>query len=117
MLAGMAPTGTGVSFIEIGVSDPSKSTLFLEQMFGWKFHPFGQPAEGWLEAPSFRVGVHGGDPNWGFFVYFGVPDLDAAIAEVNRLGGTAEAPTDEPGFGRFCTCRDPQGLRFGLHQP
>jgi predicted enzyme related to lactoylglutathione lyase len=90
--------------------------LFLEQMFGWKFHPIGQPAEGWLQAPSFKVGVHGGDPTWGGFVYFGVPDLDAAIAEVNRLGGAAEIPTDEPGFGRFCTCRDPQGLRFGLHQ-
>ena len=33
MLAGMAPTGAEVSFIEIGVSDPSKSTSFLEQMF------------------------------------------------------------------------------------
>jgi hypothetical protein len=68
MLAGMAPTGAEVSFIEIGVSDPSKSTLFLEQMFGWKFHPIGQPAEGWLQAPAFRVGVHGGDPTWGVFV-------------------------------------------------
>jgi uncharacterized protein len=116
MLAGMAPTGAEVSFIEIGVSDPSKSTLFLEQMFGWKFHPFGQSAAGWLQAPTFKVGVHGDDPNWGFLVYFGVTDLDAAIAEVNRLGGAAEIPTDEPGFGRFCTCRDPQGLRFGLHQ-
>jgi hypothetical protein len=52
----------------------------------------------------------------GFLVYFGVPDLEVAIADVNRLGGAAEIPTDEPGFGRFCICRDPQGLRFGLHQ-
>ena len=116
MLADMVPIGAEVSHIEIGVSDVSKSRAFLEQMFGWKFHPFGQGVEGWFQTPSFKAGIHGGDPNWGFFVYFGVPDLEIAIAEVKRLGGAAEAPTDEPGFGRFCTCRDPQGLRFGLHQ-
>ena len=116
MLADMVPIGAEVSYIEIGVSDVSKSRAFLEQMFGWKFHPFGQGAEGWFQSPSLKVGMHGGDPNWGFLVYFGVPDLEAAIADVNRLGGTAEVPTDEPGFGRFCICRDPQGLRFGLHQ-
>jgi predicted enzyme related to lactoylglutathione lyase len=116
MLADMLPTCAEISYIEIGVSDASKSRAFLEQMFSWKFHPFGQGAEGWFQTPSLRAGIHGGDPDWGFLVYFGVADLEAAIADVNRLGGAAEAPTEEPGFGRFCTCRDPQGLRFGLHQ-
>ena len=116
MLADMVRIGAEVSYIEIGVSDASKSRAFLEQMFGWTFHPFGQGAEGWFQTPSLKAGIHGGDPAWGFLVFFGVPDLAAAITDVNRLGGTAEAPTDEPGFGRFCTCRDPQGLRFGLHQ-
>lgn len=23
---------------------------------------------------------------------------------------------EEPGFGRFCSCKDPEGVRFGLHQ-
>ena len=116
MLADMIPTGAEISYIEIGVSDASKSRMFLEQMFGWKFHPFGQGAEGWFQTPSLKAGIHGGDPNWGFLVYFGVPNLEGAIADVNRLGGAAEVPTNEPGFGRFCICRDPQGLRFGLHQ-
>jgi uncharacterized protein len=116
MLSDMVPIGAEVSFIEIGVSDAAASRAFLEQMFGWEFHPFGQGAEGWFQTPSLKAGLHGGDPNWGFLVFFGVPDLEAAIADVNRLGGAADAPTDEPGFGRFCMCRDPQGLRFGLHQ-
>jgi uncharacterized protein len=116
MLADMIPIGAEVSYIEIGVSDASKSRAFLEQMFGWEFHPFGLGAEGWFQTPSLKAGIHGGDPDWGFLVYFGVPDLEAAIADVNRLGGAAEVPTDEPGFGRFRTRRDPQGLRFGLHQ-
>jgi len=112
----MASISAEVSFIEIGVSDASKSSAFLEQMFGWKFHPFGPGGQGWFQTPSLKAGLHGGDPNWGFLVYFAVPDLAVAITEVNRLGGTTEAPTEEAEFGKFCTCRDPQGLRFGLHQ-
>ncbi len=115
-MTSMPPTGAEVSYIEIGVSDASKSKAFLERMFGWDFHSFGDGAEGWYETPPFKIGLHGGDPNWGFLVYFGVPDLEAAVSDVSRLGGTAEKSTEEPGFGRFCICRDPQGLRFGLHQ-
>ncbi len=48
-------------------------------------------------------------------MFFRVPDLDAAIARVVSLGGQAEAPTEEPGFGKFCFCTDPSGLKFGLH--
>jgi len=51
MLADMAPIGGEVSFIEIGVSDASKSRVFLEQMFGWKFNPFGQGGEGCSRLP------------------------------------------------------------------
>jgi predicted enzyme related to lactoylglutathione lyase len=50
------------------------------------------------------------------FSCLGVPDLDAEMADVTRLGGSAESVNDEPGFGRFCICRDPEGIRFGLHK-
>src|SRR5271154_346245 len=119
-MADTAPIGTAVahqvSFIEIGVADAAKSRSFLEQMFGWKFHPFGQGSDGWFQTPSMKAGVHGGDASQGFLVFFGVPDIEAAMADVVRFGGTAEAPMEEPGFGRFCICYDPQGLRFGLHR-
>src|ERR1700694_4111730 len=101
MLADMVPIGAEVSYIEIGVSDASKSRAFLEQMFGWKFHPFGRSDEGWFQTPSLKAGIHGGDPTWGFLVYFGVPDLEAAMTNVNRLGGVADVPTYEAGFGWF----------------
>jgi len=116
-MADTRPTPAQVSFIEIGVADASKSRLFLEQMFGWKFHPFGKASDGWFQTPSLKAGVHGDDPNQGFLVFFGVPNLELAAAEVIRLGGNAEAPIKQPGFGRFCICVDPQGLRFGLHEP
>jgi predicted enzyme related to lactoylglutathione lyase len=115
MLSDMVPISAEVSYIEIGVADALKSRSFFEQMFDWKFHPFGQGSDGWFQTPSFKAGIHGADPNQGFLVFFGVPDLEAAIANVTTLGGAAEAPSEEPGFGRFCICSDPQGLRFGLH--
>jgi predicted enzyme related to lactoylglutathione lyase len=91
-MADMLPIGAEVSFIEIGVADTSKSRSFLEQMFGWKFHPFGQGAEGWFQTPSLKAAIHGDDPNQGFLVFFGVPDLEVAIADVIRLGGSSRGP-------------------------
>jgi predicted enzyme related to lactoylglutathione lyase len=105
-----------VSFIEFGAGDAGKARTFLEQLFGWDFHLMGTGAEGWFQTPSIKAGLHGNDPAPGIFVFFGVPVLEEAIAKVRQLGGEAGEPSEEPGFGRFSTCRDPQGIRFGLHQ-
>ena len=70
------------------------------------------------EAGGLRAGLHGGDPGWGIVAYFRVTDIEAAARRVVELGGSVEAEAvAEPGFGRFRHCRDPQGLRFGLHEP
>lgn len=51
-------------------------------------------------------------PHW--MVYFGVPDTDAAVAEVDRLGGRVLAdPTDTP-YGRYSMVNDNQGVSFSL---
>jgi predicted enzyme related to lactoylglutathione lyase len=62
------------------------------------------------------MGMHGDDPQPQIYVFFEVPDLEQAIALVREAGGEAEPPAEQPGFGRFSNCRDPQGIRFGLHQ-
>jgi uncharacterized protein len=105
-----------VSYIEFGAGDAGKARAFLVQMFGWDFHLMGPGPEGWFQTPSIKAGLHGNDPTPGIFVFFSVPDLEEAIAKVRELGGEAGEPSEEPGFGRFSTCRDPQGIPFGLHQ-
>jgi catechol 2,3-dioxygenase-like lactoylglutathione lyase family enzyme len=66
--------------------------------------------------------MHGGDEGAGPLVFFGVADLEAAMARVRDLGGQAEAlesradGLQEGSFGRFALCRDDQGSPFGLHQ-
>ena len=105
-----------VSFIELGTSDTERSRSFFQSVFGWDFHPMGEGG-GWFQAPSIRVGLHGADPQPQIYIFFNVPDLERAILLVREAGGEADPATpDTPGFGRFSNCRDPQGIRFGLHQ-
>jgi predicted enzyme related to lactoylglutathione lyase len=104
-----------VSFLEVGTVDTEKSRPFFERVFGWSFHPMGEGG-GWFQAPSMRVGLHGNDPQPQIYVFLEVPELEQAMALVREAGGEADPPTSEPGFGRFSSCRDPQGIRFGLHQ-
>jgi predicted enzyme related to lactoylglutathione lyase len=104
-----------VSFIEIGTPDLKVASKFLGQLFDWPFTPMGDAGEGWFQTPGMRAGMHQ-ETNPKFYVFFAVPDLAAAIGRVLELGGHAEKPTEEAGFGKFCSCRTPDGLEFGLHQ-
>lgn len=55
-------------------------------------------------------------PHWGMYV--GIPDLDAGMAQVERLEGVALSPViDIPGIGRMRTMADPQGAAFSLYEP
>lgn len=105
-----------VSYIEIGAPDAGRAREFFGALFGWPFQPMGNGGEGAFETPSLKAGVHGNDPAAGIQVFFSVPDIAAAVARVRELGGSADAPgAEEEGFGQFCSCKDPQGVSFGLH--
>jgi predicted enzyme related to lactoylglutathione lyase len=104
-----------VSFLELGSAKADSSRAFFERVFGWGFHPMNQGG-GWFQTPSIRVGLHGDDPQPQIYVFLEVPDLEPAMALVREAGGDAEPPTSAAGFGRFSNCRDPQGIRFGLHE-
>ncbi len=110
---------SGVSFIEMGSTEPKKTSRFFVELLGWTFHPMaseGAEGDGYFETPGGPVGLHGSDPN-GAVPYFRVDNIEKAVAQVRALGGSAEdSIATEEGFGRFCNCTDPQGMRFGLHQ-
>jgi predicted enzyme related to lactoylglutathione lyase len=106
------------SHFEIGVPDAKRAKQFYGPLLGWDFHPMGDGEEGWIETPGVHGGLHDNDPDSAIQVYFSVPDIDAAVRTVRRLGGQAgNASPEQPGFGRFADCRDDQNVRFGLHQP
>lgn len=103
------------SYLEIGAPDDENVRAFFEELFGWSFTPMENG--GWFDTGEIKTGLHGKDDRPAIVVYFDVPDIEAAVARVRQLGGTADDPTpEEPGFARFSTCADPQGIRFGLRQ-
>ncbi len=103
------------SYLEIGAPDDDRAKSFFADLFGWSF--ISMENGGWFDSGDIKTGLHGNDDRAAIVVYFEVPDIEGAVAKVRDLGGTADDPTpEEPGFGRFSTCIDPQGIRFGLRQ-
>lgn len=46
--------------------------------------------------------------------YFGVPDTDAAIEALTKLGGRAQGPAHDSPYGRMAQVVDDQGVAFNL---
>ena len=60
--------------------------------------------------------ISGGDTSHNPVVYFDTDDIDASIAKVKELGGSAEEKMPVPGMGWFVACKDDQGTAFSLWQ-
>lgn len=103
------------SHFEVGVPDARRAQAFYGQLLGWTFRTT-KGDNAWIETPGVRGGLHGDDTS-NIQVYFSVPDLEAAVRRVRELGGEAGEPGPEEASGRYVSCRDDQGVRFGLHQP
>jgi uncharacterized protein len=111
------PKAGAPSFVELGVPEGSRARAFYEPLFGWTFHEMGND-NFWAQTPTIRLGLHPGDKDASMVIYFRVHDIEAVARRVRELGGRADDPgPEQEGFGRFVECRDPQGVRFGLHQP
>jgi uncharacterized protein len=103
------------SHFELGVPDAARAKAFYGELFGWSFTATGGE-NAWIETPGVRGGLHEGDEASNIVVYFGVDDIEAAARRVRELGGTADEPGPAEKGGRFASCRDDQGVAFGLHQ-
>lgn len=103
------------SYLEIGAPEDTAARFFFADVFGWTFKTMENGA--WFEPGEIEIDLHGNDDRPAIVVYFEVPDIEAAVAKVRSPGGTSTDPTpEEPEFGRFPTCADPQGIRFGLRR-
>lgn len=106
---------------ELGSPDLEASAAFYRDLFAWDVAPFEASPEPYL---SIRNGDanNGGmreltppgvPPHW--LVYFGTDDIDAALARVEELGGTAMAGPIDIQIARIGIARDPQGAVFALY--
>jgi predicted enzyme related to lactoylglutathione lyase len=111
---------------ELLTSDMKGAEQFYGEVVGWTVAPFEgspEPYDMWIRPDGAPMGgvmklPEGMNvpPHWGMYV--GVDGLDAAAAEVERLGGSAMSPViDVPTVGKMRTMKDPQGAMFSIYQP
>lgn len=113
------------SFIwyELLTADPKAAKAFYDAVVGWNI---GEPMPGGMDyrginAPDGMAGgvmglnadmlANGAKPIW--LGYFGVDDVDAAVASIVADGGQVHLPAfDVPEVGRIAMVSDPQGIPF-----
>jgi predicted enzyme related to lactoylglutathione lyase len=106
-----------MTWFEMGVPDASRAQRFYGALLQWSFESMGDSGAV-ISTAGGRAGLHPGDDARQIVTYFRVDDIEASAQRVRELGGDADDPSPvEEGFGRFVTCRDDQGVAFGLHQP
>ena len=105
---------SSVVWFEIPAEDTHRAREFYAHLFGWKFEPFG--GEDYHMTYEAGGAIYGAPGEKGLLAYFGVDDIDAAVARVGELGGEAGEKQDIPGIGQYAHCSDSEGNRFGLYQ-
>ena len=105
---------------EIRSADPDATRAFFGALFGWTFPEGAIPGYTYVDTgvpnalPAGIGPVQGGTQLVTFFV--GVEDIDAAIADATRLGGSiVQPPQRVPGVA-FALIADPAGQVVGLAQ-
>jgi predicted enzyme related to lactoylglutathione lyase len=104
-----------IVWFELSAKDTQRARDFYGGLFGWQFQPFEGPFEYHMTSEgggAIMAGAGGSGPT----VYFGVDDIDAAVARVRELGGAAEDVQEIPGVGRYAHCTDTEGNAFSLYQ-
>ena len=107
---GAAPLDT----IEFPADEPERALRFWSGLLGEPLEPRAEgEGEGWRTrsaGPSVGVHARGRGPGDRFALpYFRVPDVAAALARVEALGGSVVHPGD-----RWAICRDSEGTPFAL---
>jgi uncharacterized protein len=106
---------------ELGSPDLAASSAFYSGLFGWNIAPFEGSPEPYLSIKNGEannggmreLSQAGVPPHW--LVYFGVEDIDGALARVNELGGTKMAGPIDIQIAKIAVVQDPQGAVFALY--
>jgi uncharacterized protein len=115
----------GLTWEDARLTDPGAGKRFYTDVFGYSYQPVPGAPE---DYGTFHVG---GDPLGGmggmmgapegtpshWVAYFSVPDADAAVAAVERGGGSVLMPAETTPYGRMAAVADPFGAQFMVIQP
>jgi hypothetical protein len=103
---------------EIRSSDPDATRTFFSGLFGWSYSDGAYPGYTFADTgvdgalPTAISPLQGDDDTVLFFI--GVPDVAAALAKAESLGGSIVQPAqDVPGV-TFGVLADPLGHKIGV---
>jgi predicted enzyme related to lactoylglutathione lyase len=123
------PAGSFIWY-ELLTFDPLGAKRFYDEVVGWtiaeesvapglEYRMIGRSDgghAGGLMTLSEEMRANGARPGW--LGYIHVRDVDAALAAMERDGGTVMMPAwDQPGVGRLAMVADPSGAPFYLMDP
>jgi predicted enzyme related to lactoylglutathione lyase len=104
---------------EISAKDPDRAVRFWNGVFGWEFGSSVMPDFDYRMAQvsgssgaAIMPGEEIGHPN----VYLSTDDIDATIAKIKELGGSADDKMPVPSQGWFAACKDSEGNTFHIWQ-
>lgn len=108
-----------VVHVEFPTEDIERGQRFWSGLFGWSFQDSGMPGIDYRMAQvtdrsgaALMASDDRGHPNF----YFDTDDIDASLAKVRELGGSAEGKMPVPTHGWFAACKDSEGNAFHLWQ-
>src|SRR5262245_40019086 len=103
-------------YFTVPVRDGERGKAFYGALFGWEFARGNVPGGFQISNTQPPGGLIGGGGTGTPQVWFGVEDIESALAKVRDLGGEAGEPEEiESGF--MASCRDDQGTEFNLWAP
>jgi predicted enzyme related to lactoylglutathione lyase len=107
---------------ELRSPDLDGSSAFYSALFGWTITPFESTVMGSYLGIKNGESNNGGiaeasppgtPPHW--LVYFGVEDVDAALAKVGELGGSTLLGATDIQIAKIAVIADPQGAAFAIY--
>jgi predicted enzyme related to lactoylglutathione lyase len=106
-----------ITYFEVPSSDIEATQRFWGSLFGWEFREGNFHGYSMIDGPTPMGGAPHEETSQRPRIFFAVDDINAAVARVRELGGTAEDPVTIPS-GAFAHCVDDQGVEFSLsHEP
>lgn len=106
-----------VSHVEINGTDANALREFYGRVFDWQIQAIPEMSYNMVNAepPSPTVGIGAGSGGHYVTFYVTVPDLQATLDTVERLGGkTVIPPMEVPGYVTMAMFTDPEGHFIGL---
>lgn len=107
----------------INCDNVERARAFYEEVFGWKFQPWGPPgffnssSPGVMAAIQPRRELVPGVRMTGMECTFGVADIDATLAAIEASGGKVVMPkVTIPTVGTLIFFQDPEGNLLGAMQ-